>query len=1071
LSAAPAYHQAPHLKAIEGDSKQERQQVIGQALTVLVAPGSVFEVRILGALKNKSAICSGYFDDVGKAAAAILQYDSTAKGVYVTLNPVDGALLSRAYNRIEQWARDTSKDEHITRRCWLALDCDPVRPSGISSNELEHQAALERAAGIRDWLSEQGWCTPVEGDSGNGAHLLYRIDLPNDKESGELVARVLKALHQRFSDDVVNIDTTMGNASRISKLYGTMTRKGDSTPERPHRRARLVAVPEHQDIVSRAQLEALSATLDNAHNEQPDTAQPATSSPPSEHATTSTLDEREQAYIEAAVRGKLTDAVQALKNASDGQKHPTLLDRAILCAGYLHYNIISEGDIERALFAAVEGRAADGNLAKRTIQDGIAYGKARALTVEVPERGAAADPVAAASSPGGGDTGYTGITAIDVTDKNLGRATEQIWRAMQQSEYAPALYRYGSEAAYLDDRLYVLERFRWRGMVNRVVSFFETKHTQKGGGRTEEVLPPLAMVQDSLLDIFLPEWLRVIERVAPLPVFDKDGALQTNGYHAASKTLVQSDIEPIPMDADSALALLFDEVLCDFPFASQADKANLMAYLLAPFIREMCGSVPLFLIDAAQRGTGKGLLNDIVHLIWTGEPAEVSDLPLSQEEQRKQLTTHLLSAPVSVTFDDISLLSGHAIQRAITASTWRDRMLGRNEECALPVRCVWAATGNNIVLGGDMVRRVVLIRLESPEEKPSQREGFKRSESELRAFVREHRRELVSACVTLIQHGLQHGTPGNVKMGGFDAFMRTTSTILRGICVEGFYENMAATFEREDSRQTGWKAIVHAWYEEHGTDMVRARDIVKLIEDDSECEVFLEGETDKARDTAAGKLLKQRVGAVFAVEGRRLQIDKTVDNRGKSRYRLKELDFSQQRQTAPEPTPEGGAPADLSNGGGGDIPHCKARPPRSPHSPPNCTGFITHAHARAQEKTQSPYVGYVGYVGEAHQEAKNAPPAQTLMARAMEVDSPDRPDTAQDAATVARVLTSEGIPEGWSWEPSRPYMLYNGNGQRTAMDTNKDRVIAEALSISLDWRRARAYEALAAYKEELGNET
>jgi hypothetical protein len=117
-------------------------------------------------------------------------------------------------------------------------------------------------------------------------------------------------------------------------------------------------------------------------------------------------------------------------------------------------------------------------------------------------------------------------------------------------------------------------------------------------------------------------------------------------------------------------------------------------------------------------------------------------------------------------------------------------MLGKNEECALPVRCVWAATGNNVTLGGDMPRRVVLIRLVTHEENPSQREGFKRSESDLRAFVSEHRAELVSACIALVQHGLEHGTPGDVKMGGFTEFVRVASTILDGVGVTGFLCNM-----------------------------------------------------------------------------------------------------------------------------------------------------------------------------------------------------------------------------------------------------------------------------------------
>jgi hypothetical protein len=575
-----------------------------------------------------------------------------------------------------------------------------------------------------------------------------------------------------------------------------------------------------------------------------------------------------------------------------------------------------------------------------------------------------------------------GATIIDITAKNLGRATEQIWAAMQESEYAFALYRYGSEAAYLDDRLYVLDRVRWRGMVNRVASFLETTHTQKGS-KTEEVLPPLAMVQDSL--IFLPDWLPVIDRVSPLPVFDQAGHLLANGYHAGPRVLVQSDIEPTAMGAGAALDLL-DTVFCDFPFATQADKTNALAYLFAPFIREMCGPMPLFLLDAAQRGTGKTLLNDLIHTIWTGENAPLSDLPLNAEEQRKAITTHLMHGPASIVFDDISLLQGNAIQRAVTGHTWSDRLLGKNQEINVPIRAIFSATGNNITLAGDMVRRVLLIRLESQEENPSQRTGFKRSENELRAFVREHRAELVSACIALVEHGLAHGTPQAIKMGGFDQFASVMSRVLHGIGAPGFYDNMQQTFEREDGRQTGWKAIVWAWYEAHGTDMIRAGDVAKLIEEDDECEIPLEGDTTKARDTAAGKLLKQRVGSVFAFPGTRLQIQKTHNNKGKARYRLKELDVS------PEPTTPRG-------GGGGDIPHQEASAPHSPHSPHrDCHTHVTRA--RAQEKTQASYVGYVGYVGETHQEAENTPPAQTLMARAMEADTPEPAPTAD-------------LPDGW----------------------------------------------------------
>ena len=37
--------------------------------------------------------------------------------------------------------------------------------------------------------------------------------------------------------------------ARITKLYGTMTRKGDHTPERPHRRSRILEIPDELKVV------------------------------------------------------------------------------------------------------------------------------------------------------------------------------------------------------------------------------------------------------------------------------------------------------------------------------------------------------------------------------------------------------------------------------------------------------------------------------------------------------------------------------------------------------------------------------------------------------------------------------------------------------------------------------------------------------------------------------------------------------------------------------------------------------------------------------------------------------
>jgi len=148
-------------------------------------------------------MASGYFDDLEALAAAVAPLDAAGTaGIYVTLNEVNPALLSRRANRIKMRLSKkdaTTADADIIHRRWFPIDIDPVRPSGVSSTDEEHQAAIVRAAEIAAYLGrERGWPDPVMADSGNGAHLLYRIDLPNDEESKDLVKRCLEVLDTMF---------------------------------------------------------------------------------------------------------------------------------------------------------------------------------------------------------------------------------------------------------------------------------------------------------------------------------------------------------------------------------------------------------------------------------------------------------------------------------------------------------------------------------------------------------------------------------------------------------------------------------------------------------------------------------------------------------------------------------------------------------------------------------------------------------------------------------------------------------------------------------------------------------
>ncbi len=256
-------------------------------LELLFEPGDVFEVRAPGCRDRPDVkyayTCSGYFtsDAIEKAGEEVASLDRAgiAPGIYVTLNPVAPALLARSANRIKPRARETTQDKDVICRRWMLVDIDPVRPAGISSTDTELALALERAHAVAEHLSAAGWPPPVMAMSGNGYHLLYRLDLPTD--DGGLVKRVLDAIAQRFDDDTVAVDRSVHNPARIVKLVGTVSRKGDDLrdvaglDDRPHRRAELLEVPEAVTPVPRELLDQLAGVPAAPNRDDMDSARTA----------------------------------------------------------------------------------------------------------------------------------------------------------------------------------------------------------------------------------------------------------------------------------------------------------------------------------------------------------------------------------------------------------------------------------------------------------------------------------------------------------------------------------------------------------------------------------------------------------------------------------------------------------------------------------------------------------------------------------------------------------------------------------------------------------------------------
>jgi hypothetical protein len=237
---------------------------VKRAIAALIEPGAVVEVR---ALIGKKRTVAGYFTNDTQGVDALVQGvtrwgsqtlpKNRPHSIYITLNRIDPQLLGRYCNRLEDYADVTTADANVTRRRWLLVDVDPVRPAGVSATDAQHAEALRIAGLVALYLQDLG-IECILADSGNGGHVLVPVDLEASEEAQALLVRVLKALGDRFNTDRVHIDQTTFNASRIAKLPGTIAGKGDSTPEQPHRQARLLHIPENLRPATVEQLQAIA---------------------------------------------------------------------------------------------------------------------------------------------------------------------------------------------------------------------------------------------------------------------------------------------------------------------------------------------------------------------------------------------------------------------------------------------------------------------------------------------------------------------------------------------------------------------------------------------------------------------------------------------------------------------------------------------------------------------------------------------------------------------------------------------------------------------------------------------
>lgn len=414
-----------------------------------------------------------------------------------------------------------------------------------------------------------------------------------------------------------------------------------------------------------------------------------------------------------------------------------------------------------------------------------------------------------------------------------------------------------------------------RHHMDRWMTFTMKRSLGKGKPANLPIPVPMDVVRDFLA---MPSWpenaIPSIHRISTVPFFTSDGTLiMEPGYNAAARvwyepgSLVVQPVSTNPTDDEikQAVTLLLDDFLADFPFEGEADRANALAYLITPFIREMVNLVPMLIIDAPTAGTGKGLCLKCLVFLALGTIPAMKPQPESESEWRKALTAILVDLPMFIVFDNLAgTLRSDYLCSVLTSEVWSDRELGSTRTVCVPVRSIPMGTANNLEVAGDIPRRLVWCRLDAKLERPDERkaEGFRHPD--ILAWAKEQRGRLVHAVLVLIRAWIARGAkPGPQTMGSYEGWAHTVGGILDVAGVPGFLSNASKKRECADGDLAEWKAFCLAWWEEYGAGIVGVKQLFELAVAKELLPWITSAETTQGGRQKLGHALVKRLGRCF----------------------------------------------------------------------------------------------------------------------------------------------------------------------------------------------------------------
>lgn len=326
--------------------------------------------------------------------------------------------------------------------------------------------------------------------------------------------------------------------------------------------------------------------------------------------------------------------------------------------------------------------------------------------------------------------------------------------------------------------------------------------------------------------------LPVLAGIITVPTLRADGSiLQEPGYDKATGLIVDPvhgpcpSIPDRPSQAEAASALrLLSQLVETFPFIDGASRSVALSAILTALIRRSLPTAPLHAFSAPVPGSGKSMLVDITSVITTGRSAAVIAQGQGEEELQKRLGALLLAGDQVIAIDNCEApLGGEFLCALLTQPVVRARILGRSEAPELPTSAFITATGNNLVLLGDMTRRALFCQLDPQVERPELRQF---TTNPLRQ-AEQDRAALVAAGLTVLRayHVAQY-PDAPTPLGSFEAWSRWVRGSLMWLGEADPVQTME-TARETDPRLDALSSILAQWHDIIGGTAVSVRDVIE----------------------------------------------------------------------------------------------------------------------------------------------------------------------------------------------------------------------------------------------------